>query len=117
MRLLKYAIYVAAGFGLYSLLRRYGLLNQAGDWLRDNIPENVQGRAQELAGQASDMARQAGSKVGLGGEAGSGEGGDAPAAEPGQQTITGAGRGQDVETSEFDGGTVHHRVGRGVVRG
>ena len=52
-----------------------------------------------------------------GGMSGRGAGGsDYGEGEAGRQTISGPGEGQRVTTSDFGGGSVSHRVGRGVVR-
>jgi hypothetical protein len=45
----------------------------------------------------------------------SGASGSRQGATP-RQNITGPGEGADVETADTNGGAMHHRVGRGVVR-
>ena len=190
-KLLKLGLFVAAGYGTYEILRRAGLLAKAGQWLQDNVPEDVQAKVRDHVQQAKDQAStlkgQAGEKyASLKGQAqeqfdslkakatdkygsvaeqvqqgskklgeqydhakevvtskvnglrggsmqqptSNNEGMQPPVAEEGDsvhttdaapapsgQTITGPGRGTDDATSEVNGGTVHHRVGRGVVHG
>lgn len=187
-KLLKFGLFVAAGYGTYEILRRAGMLDKAGQWLQDNVPEdvktkvrdhvqqakdqanqlkgqagekysNLKGQAQEQFdalkakatdgyGQARDkaqqVARQAGTQfdhakevvtnkwTGQQQPTSSNETMQPPVAEEGDsvhstdatdpshatgQTITGPGRGTDDATTEVNGGTVHHRVGRGVIHG
>ena len=195
-KLLTFGLFMAAGYGTYEMLRRAGLLEKAGAWLQDNVPEDVQarvrdhvqqakdqvqnvrgqaseqygklkdqateqygklkGQAQEqfehlkgqaneklgaAKGQAQQYAKQAGERFDhakevvtnkLNGEqtpVGDNASMQPPVAEEGEsvhttdashasgQTITGPGRGSDDATQEVNGGTVHHRVGRGVVHG
>lgn len=171
-KLLKLGLFVAAGYGTYEILRRAGLLYKAGEWLQDNVPEEIQAKvrdhvqqtrdqAQRLRGQAADQfgaikGQATGQLQNLKSRAGerydqakgavankwSGtqqpvagnaaamqppvENGDdsahttdpvPDAAHQSGQTITGPGRGVDDATVEVNGGSVHHRVGRGVVHG
>lgn len=186
-KILTFGLFLAAGYGTYEILRRAGLLEKAGAWLQDNVPEDVKakvrdhvqqakdgvenvrgqateqygklkGQAQEqfanlktqatdkfgnVKGQAQQFAKQAGerfdhakevvtNKFGGGQQAGSNDEAQASAAEQSTgeestgtpdavhatgQTITGPGRGADDATTEVNGGSVHHRVGRGVVHG
>lgn len=187
-QLLKLGLYVAAGYGTYEILRRAGVLDKAGHWLQDNVPEDVKTKirdhvqrardeAQHLKGQATqqlgslrgqaqeqyqnlktrategysaareqatNLTRQAGERLGHAREvvsnklhgnpasAGTGATGGTVPNEPVAeeydsahstdasgigQTITGPGRGADDATVEVNGGSVHHRVGRGVVHG
>lgn len=187
--LLKLGLFVAAGYGTYEILRRAGLLDKAGQWLQDNVPEDVKTKVRDHVQQARDqvqtvrgqageqlshlkdqaseqyqnlktragetytdargrvqqVAKQAGERLdhakevvtskwnGTAGggqqqQGGSGDPVQPPVAEEADstgndvshatgQTITGPGRGADDATSEVNGGTVHHRVGRGVVHG
>ena len=46
---------------------------------------------------------------------GSSQGAFGGGGETGRQTISGAGEGRRVTTSDFDGGSVGHQVGRGVI--
>lgn len=184
--LLKLGLFVAAGYGTYEILRRAGLLEKAGVWLQDNVPEDVQTKVREHVQQAKDQASkfqgQAGEQYAnlkgqaqeqygnlkskatdqfgnvrgqaqkLGKQAGerfdhakevvtnkwngtqqtsNNDATQPPVAEQGDnaqatdadvahatgQTITGPGRGTDDATAEVNGGTVHHRVGRGVIHG
>ncbi|RZK79414.1 MAG: hypothetical protein EOO66_30230 [Methylobacterium sp.] len=189
--LMRIGLFVAAGYGTYEILRRAGVLDKAGQWLQDNVPEDVKAKvrdhmqqardqAQHLKDQAQTLKGQAGEQIGsLRGQAqeqyqnlrtrategysaarqqvgerigqareavtnklhGGQESADAPQGEASRpsvpnepvaeeydsahstdasgigQTITGPGRGTDDATAEVNGGTVHHRVGRGVIHG
>lgn len=62
--LIKLGIYAAAGYGTYEILRRYGLLDKAGQWLQDNVPEDVQTKIREHIDQAKGQIQQARTQVG-----------------------------------------------------
>ena len=56
--LLKLGLFVAAGYGTYEILRRAGMLEKAGAWLQDNVPEDVQAKVRDHVQQAKDQAQR-----------------------------------------------------------
>jgi hypothetical protein len=131
---IRLGMYVAAGVGTYEILRRYGLLQKAGDWLSQQVPDEYKDQAREYAGQVRDRARHVGEQVReRAGEYGeraqqwaneatetvrSAVGGDGRSSQHtgGAQNLSGAGRGTSTSTDESNGTHVPHTVGRGVVR-
>jgi hypothetical protein len=110
---IKLGIYAAAGVGTYELLRRYGLLKKAGDWLSEQVPGEYKDQAREYADRAHQWADDASGKVR---EAVGGAVAAAVEHTGGPQNLTGAGRGKTTTTDEPNGVHVPHTVGRGVVR-
>jgi hypothetical protein len=93
-RLIKLAMYALVGYVLYELYQ--GMSAQAQQQGGGSGRQRM-GRALERAGQA----------IGGGGGGMSDQG-------AGDQNFTGAGEGQTENTLNSDGGSVPHRVGRGV---
>lgn len=56
--LIKLAVYAAAGVGAYELARRYGLLQKAGDWLSQQVPDEYKEQARQYVDQARERAQQ-----------------------------------------------------------
>ena len=86
-RLIKLAIYAFVGYSLYQLYQ--GMMQQQ--------------QQQGGGGGAFAASRTQDYNAGLSDETRTG------------QNLTGAGRGQTVETLDNDGGSVRHNVGRGVI--
>ena len=91
MRLIKLAAFALFGYALYEFVRGMAQDTQLGNRL----------------GAASNRLSQ-------------GQGGGQPGAFAGGETrgmnISGPGEGERVSTLDTDGGTVSHKVGRGVIR-
>ena len=136
---IKLGVYVAAGVGTYEILRRYGLLQKAGDWLSQQVPDEFKDQARDYAGQLRDRAggygeraqkwandatesvrgavgSAAASATAGGSNSGSNSGSNPSDHTGGPQNLTGAGRGTSTTTDEPNGTHVTHTVGRGVVR-
>ena len=90
-RLLKLAAYGLLGYAIYEFVR--GVLH------------GVE-RAEAAAGNALRGQSQSG---------GGGGGGAGGGSEGARMNMTGPGEGVPVATQEADGGSISHRVGRGVV--
>ena len=91
-RLIKLAFYALVGYALYELYQ--GMMAE-----RSNMGGGG-GRGQGMSGGMSGGGSQSRSF------------GDAT--RTAIQNLTGEGQGQREETQDFDGGSVGHRVGRGV---
>jgi hypothetical protein len=86
-RLIKLAMLALFGYAVYEFFR--GMLQDT----------QLGARMNDALGQFTGQGQQ-----------GSGSGG-----EPGQYQMSGGGKGQEESTLERDGGTVRHKVGRGVI--
>lgn len=119
---IKLGMYAAAGIGVYTILKRYGILDDVGRWLSDQVPEDYKRQAahrtkqlrqrlgdateyvRDHAGQirddmkerASDMKGRADDAIKAGGKAA-------------KQFV-----GKVEETISSDGSSASHNVGRGV---
>ena len=122
--LIKLGVLVAAGYGTYEILRRTGALQKAGNWLSENIPDEVKNRVHEVSGQVmetvhdvegrvgqtwSNVVDQAGQIVGRTKEA-------APAAAAVSEVANAVKNGRIETTGDGTGESVSHKVGRGVVQ-
>ena len=58
LKLMKLGVYVAAGYGTYHILRKYGLLQKAGLWLSEQVPGEYIDQAQQYGGQLRERAQQ-----------------------------------------------------------
>jgi hypothetical protein len=87
-RLIKLAMLALFGYAVYEFVR--GMLQDT----------QLGARMNEAIGQLSGQ-----------GEQGGGGGGG----EPGRYQMSGGGQGHEESTLERDGGTVRHKVGRGVI--
>ncbi len=90
MRLIKLAAFALFGYALYEFFR--GMMNdtQLGNQLGEAFNRTSQGQGNQGAfGGGADQSRG--------------------------MNITGGGEGEQISTLERDGGSVRHKVGRGVV--
>lgn len=71
----KLGIYAAAGVGVFAILKRYGVLNDVGRWLTDQVPEdlkrqgahltkNVRDRVGDVRERVGQVSEQVGERVG-----------------------------------------------------
>jgi len=90
MRLIKLAAFALFGYALYEFFRGMAADTQLGNQMSSAFNRMAQG--------------QRGEQGALGG------------AESRGMNITGGGEGERVSTLDSDGGTVSHKVGRGVIR-
>jgi len=88
MRLIKLAMLALFGYAVYEFFR--GMLQDT----------QLGARMNEALGQLTGQGQQGG-----GGSSG----------QPGQYQMSGGGEGQAESTLERDGGSVRHKVGRGVI--
>ena len=93
MRLIKLAMLALFGYAVYEFFR--GILQDT-----------------QLGARMSDAFGQL---AGQGQQGGGGGGGGGSFGEPGRYQMTGGGEGQPEATLERDGGSVRHKVGRGVI--
>jgi hypothetical protein len=129
----KLLVYLAAGVGVFTILKRYGILNDIGRWLTDQVPEDYKrqaahaysdarqrvndagGYVRDQAGRVSDQVKNRVQEVRGGGSGGSQQ-------EQSQHAGNSAGHpGQNIEgkveeTTNPDGSSAVHHVGRGVIR-
>jgi ElaB/YqjD/DUF883 family membrane-anchored ribosome-binding protein len=63
MNYFKLAVYAAAGVGTYEILRRYGLLQKAGQWLNEQVPDEYKDQARDVANQVRERANQVAGQV------------------------------------------------------
>ncbi len=118
---IKYGIYVAAGVGIFEILRRTGLLAKAGEWLQEQVPDDLKDKARDIGHDLKDQVHgamdqvrdRAGHFVGK-------------AKSRAQDMVD---QGKDVAgkvadhlsngvaemTSDSDGAAIPHKVGRGVI--
>ena len=52
---IKYSIYVAAGIGIFEVLRRTGLMSKAGEWLQEQVPDDIKDKARDFGNQVQDQ--------------------------------------------------------------
>lgn len=90
MRLIKLAMLALFGYAVYEFFR--GMLQDT----------QLGARMNEAFGQMTGQGQQGG-------------GGGGSAGEPGQYQMTGGGEGHVESTLERNGGSVSHKVGRGVI--
>jgi len=122
-QVIKVGVYVAAGVGVFEILRRYGLLARAGAWLSEQVPDDMKERARHMGEQVGDMVHEASDRVkqamssATDGVRSAMGGAEAEPQSNGQsgEVITGGGEGVNATTQDADGGSVPHHVGRGVV--
>lgn len=112
---IKLGIYVAAGVGVFAILKRYGVLQDVGRWLSDQVPEDVKRQAAHTTKQVRDRLGEAGEYVRghaekIGEDVKQRAGHVASAANGASSTIAG----KIEETVGADGSTAKHHVGRGV---
>jgi hypothetical protein len=93
-RLIKLAMLALFGYAVYEFFR--GMLQDT----------QLGSRMNEAFGQLTGQGQQGGG----GGGAGGGSSG-----KPGQYQMSGGGQGAEEATLERDGGSVRHKVGRGVI--
>lgn len=113
---IKLAMYGAAGVGIYTILKRYGILNDVGRWLSDQVPEDYKrqaahayNEAKQRVGEASEYVRDQAGKVG-----GQVKERAQQAASSGNDAVQNL-VGKVEETVGSDGSTAVHKVGRGVM--
>ncbi|CAN5602539.1 hypothetical protein BH10PLA1_BH10PLA1_02990 [soil metagenome] len=119
----KYGIYVAAGVGIFEILRRTGVLNRAGEWLQEQVPDDLKDRVRHMGDQVGEMVHDATdrlkstvkSKAQEYTQAAADAAGAASSNGSGGEVITGGGEGIENRSEDSDGGSVPHHVGRGVV--
>ena len=63
MKYIKLGVYLAAGYGTYHILRKYGLLQKAGLWLSEQVPGEYIDQAQQYGGQLRERAQQYGGQL------------------------------------------------------
>jgi hypothetical protein len=113
---LKLLVYAAAGVGVFTLLKRYGVLNDVGRWLSDQVPEDYKrqaahayNEAKQRVGEASDYMKDQAGKVG--GQMKDRAQQAVASGNDAMQNIVG----KVEETVGSDGSTAAHKVGRGVM--
>lgn len=132
---IKLGVYAAAGIGVFAVLKRYGVLNDVGRWLSDQVPDDMKRQAAHTTKQVRDrvneVSEQARERVGEAAqqlrERAEKFGGQIK--ERGQQAASAASDsvehfkgkagwtdGKREETQSSDGSSAPHIVGRGVVR-
>ncbi len=112
---IKLAVYAAAGIGVFAILKRYGVLNDVGRWLSEQVPEDYKRQAAHAVKQAKQSVGEATEYVkdqaGKFGEDVKDRAGKAVSA--GNDAVHNI-VGKVEETIAPDGSTGNHRVGRGV---
>lgn len=111
----KLGMYAAAGIGVYTILKRYGVLDDVGRWLSDQVPEDYKRQAahtikqaKQRVGDAKEYVRDQAGKI------------SEEVKDRAEQAVS-AGTdavknivGKVEETASSNGGSASHRVGRGV---
>ena len=125
---LKLLVYAAAGVGMYAVLKRYGILNDVGRWLSDQVPEDYKRQAahaykqaKQHVGEAGDFVKDQAGKVTeqvkdrVADIRGGSSNEDEDSKSSGRsQSKSASGGGKVEETQNPDGSTASHRVGRGA---
>ncbi len=112
---IKLGIYAAAGVGIFTILKRYGVLDDVGRWLSDQVPEDYKRQAAHAMKQAKKGVSDAADYV----KDQAGSIGSEVKDRAGKAVSAGNGLMKDVvgkveETIGSDGSTASHKVGRGV---
>ncbi len=123
-KLIKYGVFLAAGVGIFEVLRRTGALQQTGDWLSEQVPDDVKSRVRKAGKQVREgmydlhdhihdaVAAAVDKATNMAGKA-------AETAQDGadkaSNVVTELANGVQKMTEDSDGASLTHRVGRGIV--
>lgn len=123
---IKIGIYAAAGVGVFTILKRYGVLDDLGRWLSDQVPEDYKRHAahaykeaKSKVGEAGEYVKDQAGKLGeqVKDRVGDLRGQAKEVAGQAKEAISNVGQnfaGKAEETVGSDGSSGSHRVGRGV---